>query len=163
MNVSQVGEVLAADSQQITASNVFTPEVLFFSCLHALTPTGDLQHMQRMMILTNATDTAAVCRCVNFHPRLGERCEENYFGGYDASVERCGNAAVALCKKIAISKPDIEPTALNLYFSTVAESDQSNNFMHPPLCYLSVACCHGAHLNSSSATESLPSIRVKSG
>lgn len=36
------------------------------------------------------------------------------------------------CKKTAISKSDIEPTALNLYFPTVAESDQSSYFMYPP-------------------------------
>lgn len=47
----------------------------------------------------------------------------------------------ASCKKTAISKSDIVPTALNLYFSTVADSDQSSNFMYPPcaICLWPVA------------------------
>lgn len=56
----------------------------------------------------------------------------------------CYNASKAVstyCKKTAISKFDIEPTVLNLCFSTVAQSDQSSNFTYPPcaICMWPVA------------------------
>lgn len=74
------------------------------------------------------TDTS----CVHNQLCLGGEFEENNFSCYDASDVGCVSAAVALCKKTAIFQVQYCANSTEPIFCTVAESDQSNNFMHPP-------------------------------
>lgn len=73
-----------------------------------------------------------ICR-VNFQFCLRGGFEANNLDYYASNVGYV-SAAVGLCKKTAISKSDIEPTALNLHFSQwLSQINQTTSCTHPLL------------------------------
>lgn len=70
--------------------------------------------------------------CLDSQVCLSGGFEENYFSSVMTHLIWDVSAAVTFCKKIAISKSDIEPTVLNLYFSQwLSQINQTTSCTHP--------------------------------